>query len=172
VSSAAPDSNSSSRSSSRSIFWLIRSDDRPNRIRRNLAIWNLSFSISSVLNRTPSRPPSTHPGRPALAGSAAAVLRFGASPSPRSARQTAPASASSHHRRSAARRSDHAQAAWRSATARCYRTPTPFRATRGQLRRPAECGQQKARCRGRTPASSKAYQGPWAGFFAASYGQV
>src|SRR5260370_29754799 len=46
---AAPVSSSSSCSSNCSIWRLIRSDDRPNCIRRSLAIWNLSFSISSVL---------------------------------------------------------------------------------------------------------------------------
>ena len=47
--SAMPDSSSSSRSSSWAIWRLIRSEDRPNCMRRNLAIWNLSFSISRAL---------------------------------------------------------------------------------------------------------------------------
>ena len=42
-SAASPVSSSSSRSSSCSIWRLIRSEERPNCIRRSLAIWNLSF---------------------------------------------------------------------------------------------------------------------------------
>ena len=49
ISSASPVSSSSSCSSSCSIWRVIRSDERPNCMRRSLAIWNLSFSISSVL---------------------------------------------------------------------------------------------------------------------------
>ena len=52
VSSAAPVSNSSSWNSSCSIWRLIRSDERPNCMRRNLAIWNRSFSISSAFSCT------------------------------------------------------------------------------------------------------------------------
>lgn len=50
--SAAPVSSSSSWNSSCSIWRLIRSDDRPNCMRRNLAIWNRSFSISSAFSCT------------------------------------------------------------------------------------------------------------------------
>jgi hypothetical protein len=46
ISSASPASSSSSRSSSCSICRVSRSEERPNCIRRSLAIWNFSFSIS------------------------------------------------------------------------------------------------------------------------------
>jgi hypothetical protein len=48
ISSASPASSSSSRSSSCSICRASRSEERPNCIRRSLAIWSLSFSISRV----------------------------------------------------------------------------------------------------------------------------
>ena len=66
VSSAAPVSNSSSWNSSWAIWRVIRSDERPNCMRRSLAIWNRSFSISSALQlHRESPPPSTRSGRPA-----------------------------------------------------------------------------------------------------------
>ncbi len=52
ASSASPVSSSSSRSSSCAISRAIRSDDRPNCMRRSFAIWNLSFSISNEVNWT------------------------------------------------------------------------------------------------------------------------
>src|ERR1700733_15021695 len=54
ASSAPPACSSSSRSSSCSICRVIRSDERPNCMRRNLAICSLSFSISSALYCTES----------------------------------------------------------------------------------------------------------------------
>jgi hypothetical protein len=52
VSSAAPVSNSSSWNSSWAIWRVIRSDERPNCMRRSFAIWNRSFSISNALSCT------------------------------------------------------------------------------------------------------------------------
>src|SRR6516162_2017076 len=54
IASASPASNSSSRNSSCSICRVTRSEERPNCIRRSLAIWNFSFSISRVRSWTAS----------------------------------------------------------------------------------------------------------------------
>src|SRR5271155_4853304 len=54
IAAASPASNSSSRSSSCSICRVTRSEERPNCIRRSLAIWNFSFSISRVRSWTAS----------------------------------------------------------------------------------------------------------------------